>query len=53
MLLLLLAGGKGLNLNGGNHLFLFDPHSNPQLEAQATYRIFRIRKTKKMFVLPG
>jgi transcription termination factor 2 len=41
-----LVGGTGLNLIGGNHLFLVDPHCNPQLEAQATNRIFRIGQTK-------
>ncbi|EFX68447.1 hypothetical protein DAPPUDRAFT_260126 [Daphnia pulex] len=50
LLLSLLAGGTGLNLIGGNHLFLVDPHWNPQLEAQATNRIFRIGQTKSVSV---
>jgi transcription termination factor 2 len=46
MLLSLSAGGVGLNLIGGNHLFLLDPHWNPQLEAQAFDRIYRVGQTK-------
>ena len=41
MLLSLAAGGVGLNLVGGNHLFLLDLHWNPQLEQQACDRIYR------------
>ncbi|GBP24416.1 Transcription termination factor 2 [Eumeta japonica] len=42
MLLSLCAGGVGLNLCGGNHLLLVDPHWNPQLEEQAQDRIYRV-----------
>ncbi|KAJ6662260.1 hypothetical protein lerEdw1_012423 [Lerista edwardsae] len=42
MLISLLAGGVGLNLVGGNHLFLFDMHWNPALEDQACDRIYRV-----------
>uniref|UniRef100_A0A8D0GNJ9 Transcription termination factor 2 n=1 Tax=Sphenodon punctatus TaxID=8508 RepID=A0A8D0GNJ9_SPHPU len=42
MLLSLLAGGVGLNLTGGNHLFLLDLHWNPALEDQACDRIYRV-----------
>ncbi|XP_053900515.1 transcription termination factor 2 isoform X2 [Malaclemys terrapin pileata] len=42
MLISLLAGGVGLNLIGGNHLFLFDMHWNPALEDQACDRIYRV-----------
>merc|ERR1712008_436973 len=42
MLLSLAAGGVGLNLVGANHLFLLDMHWNPQLEAQACDRIYRV-----------
>ncbi|XP_075763193.1 transcription termination factor 2 isoform X2 [Pelodiscus sinensis] len=42
MLLSLLAGGVGLNLTGGNHLFLLDMHWNPALEDQACDRIYRV-----------
>ncbi|XP_058158960.1 transcription termination factor 2 isoform X3 [Dasypus novemcinctus] len=42
MLISLLAGGVGLNLTGGNHLFLLDMHWNPSLEDQACDRIYRV-----------
>jgi transcription termination factor 2 len=50
MLLSLTAGGVGLNLIGGNHLFLLDPHWNPQLEAQAFDRIYRVGQTKSVHI---
>uniref|UniRef100_A0A182RKF7 Transcription termination factor 2 n=1 Tax=Anopheles funestus TaxID=62324 RepID=A0A182RKF7_ANOFN len=50
MLLSLTAGGVGLNLVGANHLFLLDPHWNPQLEAQAQDRIYRVGQTKHVFI---
>lgn len=46
MLLSLTAGGVGLNLIGGNHLFLIDLHWNPQLEMQAQDRIYRVGQRK-------
>lgn len=42
----LTAGGVGLNLVAANHLFLVDIHWNPQLEAQACDRIYRLGQTK-------
>ena len=48
MLLSLAAGGVGLNLVGANHLFLLDMHWNPQLEAQACDRVFRVGQTKEV-----
>ncbi|XP_031438662.2 transcription termination factor 2 [Clupea harengus] len=42
MLVSLCAGGVGLNLTGGNHLFLIDMHWNPALEDQACDRIYRV-----------
>lgn len=50
MLLSLGAGGVGLNLIGGNHLFLADLHWNPQLEAQACDRIYRVGQKKDVHV---
>lgn len=50
MLLSLTAGGVGLNLVGGNHLFLVDLHWNPALEQQASDRIYRIGQTKNVFI---
>ncbi len=50
MLLSLAAGGVGLNLIGGNHLFISDLHWNPQLEAQACDRVFRLGQTKEVFI---
>ncbi|KAL7643731.1 UNVERIFIED_CONTAM: hypothetical protein RMT77_005737 [Armadillidium vulgare] len=45
LLLSLAAGGVGLNLVGANHLFLCDVHWNPQLEAQACDRVYRVGQT--------
>jgi len=57
MLLSLGAGGVGLNLVGANHLFLLDMHWNPQQEAQACDRIYRVGQTKEVtihrFVVEG
>ena len=50
MLLSLAAGGVGLNLIGGNHLFLTDMHWNPQLEAQACDRVYRVGQIKDVHV---
>ncbi|KDQ71514.1 Transcription termination factor 2 [Zootermopsis nevadensis] len=50
LLLSLTAGGVGLNLIGGNHLFLLDPHWNPQLEAQAFDRIYRVGQKKSVHI---
>ena len=50
MLLSLLAGGVGLNLVGGNHLFILDPHWNPQLEEQAGDRIYRVGQRRSVFI---
>ncbi|XP_050095390.1 transcription termination factor 2 isoform X1 [Anopheles aquasalis] len=50
MLLSLTAGGVGLNLVGANQLFLLDPHWNPQLEAQAQDRIYRVGQTKPVLI---
>ncbi|KAL7983448.1 hypothetical protein Chor_000324, partial [Crotalus horridus] len=46
LLISLLAGGVGLNLVGGNHLFLLDMHWNPALEDQACDRIYRMGQQK-------
>lgn len=50
LLLSLTAGGIGLNLTGGNHILLLDPHWNPQLEQQAQDRIYRMGQTKHVYV---
>lgn len=50
MLLSLTAGGVGLNLIGGNHLFLVDLHWNPALEQQACDRIYRVGQQKDVFI---
>jgi len=57
MLLSLAAGGVGLNLVGANHLFLLDMHWNPQLEAQACDRVYRVGQTREVrihrFIVEG
>ncbi|XP_043927482.1 transcription termination factor 2 [Protopterus annectens] len=50
MLVSLCAGGVGLNLIGGNHLFLLDMHWNPALEDQACDRIYRVGQTKDVVI---
>ncbi|KAK9510618.1 hypothetical protein O3M35_005361 [Rhynocoris fuscipes] len=50
MLLSLMAGGTGLNLIGANHLILIDCHWNPQLEAQACDRIYRVGQPKEVHI---
>ncbi|XP_037682200.1 transcription termination factor 2 isoform X2 [Choloepus didactylus] len=50
MLISLLAGGVGLNLTGGNHLFLLDMHWNPALEDQACDRIYRVGQEKDVVI---
>uniref|UniRef100_A0A2C9K2C0 Transcription termination factor 2 n=1 Tax=Biomphalaria glabrata TaxID=6526 RepID=A0A2C9K2C0_BIOGL len=50
MLLSLKAGGVGLNLTGGNHLFILDTHWNPALEEQACDRIYRMGQQKDVFI---
>ncbi|KAL4231279.1 transcription termination factor [Mactra antiquata] len=50
MLVSLRAGGCGLNLIGGNHLFLLDSHWNPALEDQACDRIYRVGQKKNVFI---
>ncbi|KAH8343887.1 hypothetical protein KR084_001263, partial [Drosophila pseudotakahashii] len=50
LLLSLTAGGVGLNLIGGNHLLLLDLHWNPQLEAQAQDRIYRVGQKKNVII---
>eukprot|EP00794_Sanderia_malayensis_P003749 gene3749-4271_t len=50
MLVSLKAGGVGLNLIGGNHLFLLDQHWNPALENQACDRIYRVGQKHNVFI---
>ncbi|NXE05817.1 TTF2 factor, partial [Lophotis ruficrista] len=50
MLVSLLSGGVGLNLTGGNHLFLLDMHWNPALEDQACDRIYRVGQQKDVVI---
>ncbi|KAL1138245.1 hypothetical protein AAG570_009934 [Ranatra chinensis] len=50
LLLSLTAGGTGLNLIGGNHLLMVDVHWNPQLEAQACDRVYRVGQEKEVFI---
>lgn len=50
MLVSLCAGGVGLNLIGGNHLFLLDMHWNPALEDQACDRIYRVGQLRDVVI---
>ncbi len=49
-ILSLKAGGTGLNLTSGNHVFHFDRWWNPAVENQATDRVFRIGQTRNVQV---
>lgn len=49
-LLSLMAGGVGLNLVGGNHVFFLEPHWNPQMELQAQDRCHRFGQTKNVVI---
>lgn len=44
------AGGTGLTLTAADHVFLVDPWWNPQVEAQAADRAYRIGQDKPVFV---
>ncbi|XP_029699974.1 transcription termination factor 2-like [Takifugu rubripes] len=46
VMLVSLCTRDGLNLIGGNHLFLTEMHWNPALEDQACDRIYRVGQTK-------
>ncbi|KAL0963605.1 hypothetical protein UPYG_G00308520 [Umbra pygmaea] len=50
MLVSLCAGGVGINLIGGNHLFLMDMHWNPALEDQACDRIYRVGQIRDVTI---
>jgi SNF2 family DNA or RNA helicase len=50
MLLSMIAGGEGLNLVGGNHIFMLDLHWNPSVELQATDRAHRVGQTRNVYV---
>jgi transcription termination factor 2 len=46
LLMSIKCGGVGLNLVGGNHLIMLEPHWNPQIELQAQDRINRMGQQK-------
>ncbi|AFY62906.1 global transactivator-like protein [Philosamia cynthia ricini nucleopolyhedrovirus virus] len=50
LLMSIKCGGVGLNLTGGNHLVLLEPHWNPQVELQAQGRIHRLGQRKRAHV---
>ncbi|XP_064455815.1 transcription termination factor 2-like isoform X2 [Ornithodoros turicata] len=50
LLLSLDAGGVGLNLIGGNHMFVLDVHWNPALELQAFDRVHRVGQEKPVTI---
>jgi len=50
-ILSLKAGGTGLNLTQGNHVFHFDRLVESAVENQATDRAFRIGQTKNVHVV--
>eukprot|EP00731_Ephydatia_muelleri_P038604 Em0825g1a len=50
MLLSLQAGGVGLNLVGGNHVFIVDMHWNPALEEQAADRCHRMGQKRDVYI---
>ncbi|QDL57057.1 GTA [Dione juno nucleopolyhedrovirus] len=50
LLMSIKCGGVGLNLVGGNHIVMLEPHWNPQIELQAQDRIHRMGQKKRTFV---
>ncbi|CAL8124728.1 unnamed protein product [Orchesella dallaii] len=50
LLLSLGAGGVGINLVGGNHVFFVEPSWNPQNELQAQDRVHRFGQKKNVFI---
>ncbi|KAJ7583323.1 P-loop containing nucleoside triphosphate hydrolase protein [Mycena floridula] len=50
ILVSLMAGGVGLNLESCNHIVLLDPWWNPAIEEQAIGRLHRIGQTKPVHV---
>eukprot|EP00066_Takifugu_rubripes_P030800 XP_011620066.1 PREDICTED: transcription termination factor 2-like [Takifugu rubripes] len=50
VMLVSLCTRDGLNLIGGNHLFLTEMHWNPALEDQACDRIYRVGQTKDVTI---
>ncbi|TWW80404.1 Transcription termination factor 2 [Takifugu flavidus] len=50
VMLVSLRTQDGLNLIGGNHLFLTEMHWNPALEDQACARIYRVGQTKDVTI---
>ncbi|XP_078702450.1 transcription termination factor 2-like isoform X1 [Branchiostoma floridae x Branchiostoma belcheri] len=50
LLVSLQAGGVGLNLIGGSHLFLLDMHWNPALEDQASDMIYRVGQKNNVVI---
>merc|ERR1719199_2320268 len=50
MLLTTSVGGVGLNLTGADRVVIVDPAWNPQTDAQAVDRVFRIGQTREVRV---
>ncbi|XP_029699968.1 transcription termination factor 2 isoform X6 [Takifugu rubripes] len=50
VMLVSLRTQDGLNLIGGNHLFLTEMHWNPAIEDQACARIYRVGQTKDVTI---
>jgi SNF2 family DNA or RNA helicase len=50
LVLMIRAGGVGINLTAANHVFHFDRWWNPAVENQATDRVYRIGQTKDVTV---
>lgn len=46
LLMSIKCGGVGLNLTGGNHIVMLEPHWNPQIELQAQDRVHRMGQKK-------
>ncbi|KAF4691397.1 hypothetical protein FOZ60_015544 [Perkinsus olseni] len=51
LLISLMSGGEGLNLQAANHIFLLDPWWNPAVEQQATQRAHRLGQSKRVQVV--
>ena len=50
LLVQIVSGGTGLNLQNYNYVYFTSPHWNPTMEDQAMCRVYRIGQTNKVTI---
>ena len=50
LLVQIIAGGTGLNLQDYNFVYFTSPHFNPAIEEQAVCRVYRIGQTENVII---